>query len=141
MIEAKLRVERTEARLTDNPFYGHSVIKKVTEDTLMHDYDKRTDVAPFGVLATIVIGDDKTKYVFDIKINRYYFDYEGSGGYVAFFSIEEKVYEVWVKFDTSNNIENLWLSEWLQSGDFENGDDADNIYHMEDFTTFVKLLS
>lgn len=139
MIEAKLRVQRTEARLTDNPFYGHSLIKKVTEDTLMHDYDKRTDVAPFGVLATIVVGDDETRYVFDIKINRYYFDHEGEGSYVAFFSIEEKVYEVYVKFK-DGTIDDMWLSEWLQSGYFEDGGDADNIYHMEEFTTIDTFL-
>ena len=139
MIEAKLRVQRTEARLTDNPFYGHSLIKKVTEDTLMHDYDKRTDVAPFGVMATIVVGDEETRYVFDIKINRYYFDHEGEGRYVAFFSIEEKTYEVWVFFK-GDVIEDLWLSEWLTGADFENGEDADNIYHMDKFTTIDTFL-
>ena len=139
MIEAKLRVQRTEARLTNNPFYGHSLIKKVTEDTLMHDYDKRTDVAPFGVLATIVVGDDETRYVFDIKINRYYFDHEGEGSYVAFFSIEEKVYEVYIKFE-GDTIDDMWLSEWLQSGYFENGEDADNVYHMDKFTTIDTFL-
>ena len=139
MIEAKLRVQRTEARLTNNPFYGHSLIKKVTEDTLMHDYDKRIDIAPFGVMATIVVGDEETRYVFDIKINRYYFDPEGEGKYVAFFSIEEKVYEVYVKFE-GDTIDDIWLSEWLQSGYFENGEDADNIYHMDKFTTIDTFL-
>ena len=136
MVEAKIRVEALTS--WNNPFYGNVLVKKVTEESLMHDYDKRENVAPFGVIATIKVASD---IVLDIRVNKYYFDHEGSDGYVAFFSIEEKVYEVWVKFDTDNNIENLWLSEWLQSGDFENGDDADNIYHMEDFTTFAKFLS
>lgn len=136
MIEEKIRVEALESR--NNPtFYGNTLVKKVIEETLLHDYDKRENVAPFGVIATIKVGD----VVLDIRVNKYYFDYEGSDGYVAFFSIEEKVYEVWVKFDENNDFENLWLSEWLQSGDFENGDDADNIYKMEDFTTFAKFLS
>jgi hypothetical protein len=137
MVEAKIRVEALESR--NNPtFYGNTLVKKVTEESLMHDYDKRENVAPFGVIATIKVASD---VVLDIRVNRYYFDYEGSGGYVAFFSIEEKVYEVWVKFDENNDFENLWLSEWLQSGDFENGDDADNIYKMEAFTTYAKFLS
>ena len=139
MIEAKLRVQRTEARLTNNPYYGHSLVKKVTEDILMHDFDKRLNIAPFGVLATIAIGDEDTKYVFDIKINRYYFDYEAEGRYVAFFSIEEKTYEVCVFFK-GDVIEDLWLSEWLTGGDFENGEDADNIYRIDDFTTIDTLL-
>jgi len=137
MVEAKIRVEALKSWY--NPtFYGNILVKKVIEETLLHDYDKRENVAPFGVIATIKVASD---VVLDIRVNRYYFDHEDSGDYVAFFSIEEKVYEVWVKFDTDNNIENLLLSEWLQNGDFENGDDADNIYHMEDFTTFAKFLS
>lgn len=135
MVEAKIRVEALTS--WNNPFYGNVLAKKVTEESLMHDYDKRENIAPFGIIATIKVGD----VVLYIRVNRYYFDHEDSDSYVAFFSIEEKVYEVWVKFDTDNNIEDLWLSEWLQSGDFENGDDADNIYKMEDFTTFAKFLS
>jgi hypothetical protein len=27
------------------------------------------------------------------------------------------------------------LSEWLDSGSFEDGDDADNVYNAKDFTT------
>lgn len=136
MVKAEIRVEALTS--WNNPFYGNVLAKKVTEESLMHDYDKRENIAPFGIIATIKVAND---VVLDIRVNRYYFDHEDSNDYVAFFSIEEKVYEVWVKFDTDNNIENLWLSEWLQSGDFENGDDADNIYHMEDFTTFTKFLS
>ena len=135
MVEAKIRVEALTS--WNNPFYGNVLVKKVTEESLMHDYDKRENVAPFGVIATIKVASD---IVLDIRVNRYYFDYEGSDSYVAFFSIEEKVYEVWVKFDENNDFENLWLSEWLQSGDFENGDDADNIYHMDKFTTIDTLL-
>lgn len=136
MVEAKIRVEALTS--WNNPFYGNVLAKKVTEESLMHDYDKRENIAPFGIIATIKVAND---VVLGIRVNRYYFDHEDSDSYVAFFSIEEKVYEVWVKFDTDNNIENLLLSEWLQNGDFENGDDADNIYHMEDFTTFAKFLS
>ena len=135
MVKAEIRVEALTS--WNNPFYGNVLAKKVTEESLMHDYDKRENIAPFGIIATIKVGD----VVLDIRVNRYYFDHEDSDSYVAFFSIEEKVYEVWVKFDENNDFEDLWLSEWLQSGDFENGDDADNIYHMEDFTTFAKFLS
>ena len=136
MVEAKIRVEALESRNNAN-FYGNTLVKKVTEETLMHDYDKRENVAPFGIIATIKVASD---IVLDIRVNRYYLDYVG-GSYVAFFSIEEKVHEVWVKFNENNDLENICLFEWLQSGDFENGDDADNIYKMEDFVTYAKFLS
>lgn len=145
MVEAKLRVEMIENREgSKNPFYGSTMVKKVVEDILIHDSDKRSDIAPCGIYATIAIDTEvilgegeehlKTKRVFDIRVNRFYFDHEGSGGYLAFFSIEEKVYELFVNFE-DKHITNITLSEWLQSGYFENGDDADNVYEAKDFTT------
>lgn len=150
MVEAKLRVEMTETRNgSKNPFYGNTMVKKVVEDILYHDTDKREDVAPCGVYATIGIknkvtlgeGDTplETLRVFDIKINSRYFDSEGDGGYVAYFTIEEKTYEVWVHI-IGNNITNINLSEWLQSSYFEDNYDADNVYHKEDFTTISELI-
>ena len=152
MVEAKLRVEMTETRNgSKNPFYGNTMAKKVVEDTLYHDTDKREDIAPCGVYATIAIdsevklGEDdvplKTKKVFDIKINGRYFDSEGDGGYTAYFTIEEKIYEVWV-YIVGSHIANITLSEWLQNGCnyFEDNADADNVYHKEDFTTIEELI-
>lgn len=138
MVQAKIRVEALSTKNSPS-FFGNVLVKKVTEETLMRDYDNRKNVASSGIVATIKVSNNT---ILDICVNRYYFGYEGSDVYVASFSIEEKVYEIWVKFDNTNkNIEDLWLSEWLQSGDFENSDYADNIYHMEDFTTYAKFLS
>ena len=150
MVEAKLRVEMTETRNgSKNPFYGNTMVKKVVEDILYHDTDKREDVAPCGVYATIGIkskvtlgeGDIPLEIlkVFDIKINRRYFDREGNGCYVAYFTIEEKTYEVLVRFEDRRLME-ITLSEWLQSSYFEDGDNADNVYHKEDFTTISELI-
>jgi hypothetical protein len=101
------------------------------------------------VYATLIIdgkvvlgeGDEPllTKKVFDIKVNRYYFDHEGEGRYLAFFQIEEKTYELFVHFDEQNHLDTITLSEWLNEGDYEDCDDADNIYRIEDFTTFGVL--
>lgn len=150
MVEAKLKVEMTETRNgSKNPFYGNTMVKKVVEDILYLDTDTRKDVAPCGVYATIGIknkitlgeGDTplETLKVFDIKINSRYFDNEGDGNYVAYFTIEEKTYEVWVHFE-DGHLANITLSEWLQSSYFEDGDDADNVYHKEDFTTISELI-
>ena len=150
MVEAKLRIEMTEARNgSKNPFYGNTMVKKVVEDILYHDTDKREDVAPCGVYATIGIkskvtlgeGDTplETLRVFDIKVSKHYLDHEGEGRYLAFFQIDEKTYEIFVHFDEKNRIDTITLSEWLNEGDFEDSDDADNIYRIEDFTTFGVL--
>ena len=150
MVEAKLRVEMLENRVgSKNPFYGSTMVKKVAEDILLHDKDTRNDIAPYGIYATIAInskvvlgeGDKplETKRVFDIKVSKHYLDHEDDGGYLAFFQIEEKTYEVFVHFDEQNCIDTITLSEWLNGGDFDDGEDADNIYRIGDFTTFGVL--
>lgn len=133
-----------------NPFYGSTMVKKVVEDILIHDFDKRNDIAPCGVYATIAIDSTitlgegetplKTKRVFDIKVNRHYFDHESEGNYLAFFSIEEKTYEVWVLFE-DGHLTDITLSEWLNGDKFDDGDDADNIYRKENFTTIEVIES
>lgn len=142
MIEAKLRVETLENRDNNNPFYGNTLIKKVTEETFCHEKDEREHIAPSGIKAILKIGN----VTMDITISRYYLEHEatdeGLSSYIAFFSIEEKVYQVCVWFNQDNSIQIISLSEWLQSGDFENNDDADNIYWSDtDFITFVEYLS
>ena len=143
MVEAKLRVETLENRNNNNPFYGNSLVKKVTEETFYHDKDVRTHIAPSGIKATLIVD----KVVMDITINKYYLEHEatddGLSRYIAFFSIEEKVYEVCVWFDIDNKIKDVSLSEWLQSGNFEDGGDEDNIYWLSEnhFTTIVAYLS
>lgn len=147
MVEAKLRVEMLENRVgSKNPFYGSTMVKKVVEDILLHDKDTRNDIAPYGIYATIAInskvvlgeGDKplETKKVFDIKVSKHYLDHEGEGRYLAFFQIEEKTYEVFVHFDEQNRLDTITLSEWFNEGDFEDSEDADNIYQIEDFTSF-----
>ena len=146
MVEAKLRVETLESRDKnlmghENPFYGNTLVKKVTEETFYHDKDDRKNIAPSGIKATLGIGDA----VMDITINRYYLEHEctddGLSRYVAFFSIEEKVYEVCVWFNENNSLNSISLSEWLHSGYFEDGDDADNIYWSDEhFISYTSLL-
>lgn len=135
MVEAKLKVVSLETRNNNNPFYGNTLVKKVTEETFINDFDKRKIVAPCGVIATIKVGNS----VFDIKINKYYFDHESENRFVAFFQFDEKVYEVWVEFDGAHLI-NITLSEWLNCSYFENGDDADNVYRNIEFTNIDTFL-
>lgn len=143
MVEAKLRVETLENRNNNNPFYGNSLVKKVTEETFYHDKDVRTHIAPSGIKATLKVG----KVVMDITINKYYLEHEatddGLNRYIAFFGINDKVYEVCVWFDIDNKIKDVSLSEWLQIGYFEDGDNADNIYWLSEnhFTTITTYLS
>ena len=108
MVESKIRVEITHFSNVVNPFYGTTITKKVYEDTHFHDKDLRTDIAPYGVMATFSI--DKSyentegkkidaKEVFDIKVNRRYLDRESSGSYLAFFQFDERVFELFVHFE------------------------------------------
>jgi hypothetical protein len=53
MVEAKLRVETVENSNIENPFYGKTLVKKVTEETFYHDKDVRKEIAPCGIKATL----------------------------------------------------------------------------------------
>ena len=138
MVEAKIRVEVTHiSDAVNKHYYGKTTTKKVTEETLIHDMDKRTKIAPYGVTAIFSVkrdyvdGEGKSinaKDIFDIKVSRRYFDHEYENGYIAFFHLDERVYELYVFFD-GKHITNIMLSEWLNEGDFEDGDDADNVYN------------
>lgn len=137
MVESKIRVEVTHiSDAVNKDYYGKTITKKVIEETFIHDMDKREDIAPYGVTAIFSIDksyiDDEDKRInakdiFDIKVNRRYFDYENENTYITFFHVDEKVYELCVKFD-GKKITYITLSEWLNEGDFEDGEDADNIY-------------
>lgn len=132
MIEAKLRIETLENRNNNNPFYGNTLIKKVTEEIFYHDKDVRKYIAPSGIKATLKLGE----VVMDITINRYYLEHEntdnGLSRYIAFFGIDDKAYEVCVWFDKDGSIKDVSLSEWLFASSFENSDDADNIYRKDE---------
>lgn len=137
MREAKLRVEQTTYNNGKTAFYGNVIKKRVVEDYHIAEFDNRKDIAPCGIYATISIDRSHNdidgnkifeKDVLDIKISASYLDYEAENRYLAFFHIEDKVYEVCVWYD-GNDISNITLSEWNNNGDFEHGDDADKIYN------------
>lgn len=137
MREAKLRVEQTTFNNGTTIYYGNVITKKVVEDYHIAEFDKRKDIAPCGVSATIAIDrsyndiDDNNideKEVFDIKITASYLDYEDENRYNTFFEINGRTYEVCVWYGEDNTISEISLLEWESYGDFEDGDDADNIY-------------
>lgn len=124
MIEAKLRAEITKTRSMNNPFYGKVNVVKVTEDTLILDYNKRNDIASVGVYAKFMLKYDKKLM---IKVNRHYFDALDEDAYQATFTIDDNVYELYIVID-GKQITNITLFEWFEYGDFEDEKDADNEY-------------
>ena len=141
MREAKLRVELMTINNNTTAYYGNVMTKKVVEDYHIAEYDKRKNIAPHGLYASIAIDKkDKNldgeeyneKDIFEIKIDASYFCDENENRYIAFFHIEDKTYEVcmWVN---EEGVEDVTLSIWYSYGDFEEGDDADTIIHMDKF--------
>jgi hypothetical protein len=63
---------------------------------------------------------------------------DGLSRYNAFFGIDDKVYEVCVWFKGKEMVDML-LSEWLESGYFQDGDDEDNIYWKDEH--FISVTS
>jgi hypothetical protein len=135
MIEARIKVEHSEVRYT-NPFYGDVLTKQTYEETLMRDKDTREDVAPSGINALF----SKNGEMLDIFINKWYLD-SIDNLYIAIFDIRGRTYEINVEFDENNEIKDVFMDEWLSNGSFEDGEDSDNTYHLEDFVKVEKYES
>ena len=154
MIEAKIRVEKTTTCKLNTCYYGNVVSKNVTEETLLRDFDKRGDeIAPMGIKATLSVKDIDSKgevyaiNVYDITINRYYLDYldtdNGLMEYYCHFSIDGHIYQFNLYIDCeTKKIKSYDIEEWYNEGEFEDGEDADRIFHKGDkeFVTFTEYI-
>ena len=140
-----MRVELTKLSKVENPFYGKTITKEVFERTFYHDKDERDNIAPFGITATIPINhhydncDEDGVDVFDIKLNKYYFEEDVMPNtYHCFFSIDEKMYELCLGVK-DDQVKDLTLCEWASVGDFEDCDEPMFYYNKDEFTSFLKM--
>lgn len=152
MIEAKLRVEKTSTSKFKTRYYGDVARKEVVESILMRDFDKRGDnIAPKGIKAALYVNELDTngnvyaRHGYDITINRYYLDHletdNGIMEYYCHFSIDGRIYQFNVYFDCiTKQIEDYYLEEWFNEGEFEDGADADNVYRKND-DEFISLTT
>ena len=152
MIEAKIRVEKTTTNKFNTRYYGNVMDKYVTENIILRDFDKRGDeIAPMGIKATLSVKDIDSKgevyaiNVYDITINRYYLDYldtdNGLMEYYCHFSIDGRIYQFNLYIDCeTKKIKSYDLEEWYNEGEFEDGENANNIYRKDEFVTFTEYI-
>lgn len=152
MIEAKIRVEKTTTNKFNTRYYGNVVDKYVTENILLRDFDKRgNEIAPMGIKATLSVKDLDSKgevyaiNVYDITINRYYLDYldtdNGLMEYYCHFSIDGRIYQFNLYIDCeTKKIKDYYIEEWFNDAEFEEGEDAANIYRKDEFVTFTEYI-
>ena len=152
MIEAKIRVEKTTTNKSKTRYYGNVMDKYVTENILLRDFDKRgNEIAPMGIKATLSVKDTDRNgevyaiNVYDITINRYYLDYidtdNGLMEYYCHFSIDGCIYQFNIYIDCeTKKIKNYDLEEWYNEGEFEDGENAANIYRKDEFVSFTEYI-
>ena len=152
MIEAKIRVEKTTTSKFNTRYYGNVTQKYVTENIILRDFDKRgNEIAPMGIKATLSVKDLDSKgevyaiNVYDITINRYYLDYldtdNGLMEYYCHFSIDGRIYQFNLYIDCeTKKIKSYDLEEWYNEGEFEDGENAANIYSKDEFVTFTEYI-
>ena len=138
MVESFLKVVLTEER---NDIYGKREIRKVVEEHISMEKCDIEDIPPFGVEACVTIGEAKEK--FNIVANRYYLACDHKDEYImvsyAYFSINDKVYELEVRFSReTNTIEIVKLSEWVTKEYYDYGLNADNKYEVTDFMPYTE---
>ncbi len=152
MIEAKIRVEKTTTNKFKTHYYGNVMHKYVTENIILRDFDKRgNEIAPMGIKATLSVKDLDSNgevyaiNVYDITINRYYLDYldtdNGLMEYYCHFSIDGRIYQFNLYIDCeTKKIKDYYIEEWFNDAEFEDGEDAANIYHKDEFVTFTEYI-
>lgn len=152
MIEAKLRVEKTSTSKLMTRYYGDVTRKEVVESILMRDFDKRgNEIAPMGIKATLSVKDINSNgeiyaiNVYDITINRYYFDYidtnNGLMEYYCHFSIDGRIYQFNLYIDCeTKKIKDYYIEEWYNDAEFNECEDAANIYRKDKFVTFTEYI-
>ena len=152
MIEAKIRVEKTTTNKFKTRYYGNVMHKYVTENIILRDFDKRgNEIAPMGIKATLSVKDLDSNgevyaiNVYDITINRYYLDYldtdNGLMEYYCHFSIDGRIYQFNLYIDCeTKKIKRYDLEEWYNEGEFEEGENAANIYGKDEFVTFTEYI-
>ena len=136
MIETFFRAELSTTLAKNNPYFGKMIAKKVLEERFVNEYDKRDDIAPSGIIATIQTSDGEL----NIKCNRYALEYDESNGiydwYKYVFGVDSKVYELCVTFD--NNTKEIYNISFNEYSYLDDSDDANNIYDINDFKTYEK---
>lgn len=137
MIEAIIEV-RIETNLAKaNPLHGRvdSIIEH--KETMLRDKDFADYAPPYGIMALVKMGGE----TMSIKANRYAFEGD-EGSYSAFFELKGKVYELALNIGEDDTEIDVELREWLDRGEFEDDDDADNVYTPKEYFTFLeKYLS
>lgn len=145
-------MEKTTTNKVKTHYYGNVMHKCITEDIILRDFDKRgNNIAPMGIKATLSvkdiddIGEVYAINVYDITINRYYFDYvdtfNGLMEYYCHFSIDGRIYQFNLYIDCeTKKIKSYDLEEWYNEGEFYGGEDAAHTYHKDEFVTFTEYI-
>lgn len=137
MIEAIIEVKVETNLAKANPLHGRvdSIIEH--KETVLRDKDFAEYAPPYGIMAVIKMGEE----TMGIKANRYAFEGD-EGSYSVFFELKGKVYELALNIGENDTEIDVELREWLDRNDFEEGDDADNVYTPKEYFTFLeKYLS
>lgn len=149
MFESRLTITITETPKKDKAsyFFGKATRTRVLDTITTHEFDKREEegfqVAPCGVHLVLERGGKFNSESFDIKVSKHEFmsTDNGDSSFYVIFCIDEKTYELTVWFKSGEKvIDSVMLEEHLDSHEFEDGCDADNVYHTANFKTVETLI-
>ena len=104
-----------------NPFYGNRKHKQVINDVFETEFDRREDIAPFGVRVKVkeyIKGLDEFCEL-TISANRYAFEDNR-----VILSFGEWVYELYISFtEDKKSIEYIVLDKWNEMVNFEDSEE------------------
>ena len=124
-----------EALKNSNTFYGKTLSVKSMTDVQYRQIDNRTEIPPFGVRVSFKVNEN---YTIVIEANKYYF-VEDYGFYTLSQTFDEGVYEVNLYITEDDEIANVEVRRWLSASDFENCNEEDEYYCLDDFIEVKKV--
>ena len=141
MIRAKIRVEGIYNLDADAQVFGKTKNIVIHEEVYESEYDRRENLAPFGIAVSIKMKSAVEGEFDTIKfdLNRYIFDEDVTENtFNKMFMFDEKVYDISMSV-LDGKISDFKILVWDDMDSYTDQGDADNTYTKNDCETFEIL--
>lgn len=132
MKQTKFRAEIKNKQSLDTEFYGKFNAINVVETIHEYEKDERSsdEICPFDIEVKVDMGGEEMKIFIDKEMLE-----NGNDYFYYSFVINDNGYQLNVYINPNENtVDEIELEEWIDLGDFYDGELCDNVYIKDDIT-------
>ena len=132
MKQTKFRAEIKNKKSLDTEFYGKFNAINVVETIHEYEKDERSsdEICPFDIEVKVDMGGEEMKIFIDKEMLE-----NGNDYFYYSFVINDNGYQLNVYINPNDNtVDEIELEEWIDLGDFYDGELCDNVYIKDDIT-------